>query len=848
MKKNDIRYMAALGMLIVLITGTLFIMLQSKQLVYGSITDWLSQHVAFADYFRENFYQTGQLYPDFALQLGAGQNMAEFIYYGLLRPEILLSYAFPMIKMSTYIMISSIALTITSTELFYYWIRKQNISQQAAFFASVIFLCAGPMLFHTHKHVMFINYMPWLILTFIGIQRYLQKKKSALMIIGIVLMILESYFYSVSALFMCGIYAIYEILRMQSKINYPESLKTIGKLMGHVLIGVGISCFILLPTGIMMFRHTREVIQSPTLMALLKPDMDISALTYTGFKSNAYSAGMCVIAWAAILYFISRNDKAKRTLGIMAFLITVVPLFCYLLNGLQYVREKSLIPMIPLIGYMIAEMLSEMENKPSRRLLWILPFLFIPYFFIELEKLKLLYMIDALFCSGILILYSGIRKKYVFGIYLLFPLLLTMPTNKAEHFVQQSQLAKFENADKKTQVKAVLDQDTSLYRFDDLHYALRTCNQVLDSRMYKTSLYSSNRNQDYSYFADKVMGMPGPSTNNATITAEKNSFFQSMMSVKYLYGKGSVPLHYNILSGDKNGYVAVNENVLPMGYATSDLLSKQQFQELKYPYSMEAVYGNAIVEKAEEKDWESSLQEVQLSYKLLHMDDTVSVKRVKNGYQMTVSKTSTIKIRLHHSIDGQLLILDLPITEIQNPSSTVVGIEINGIVNKRGSNSDMYGNNRNNFRYVLDKNKPWRDITLKLEKGSYTIQNPKAYLMDGSVLTDRNKNIDALKGERMSGNNVLKGEIEVRNDGYFVTSIPFDKGFTVRLDNKEIAYEKVNTAFVGFPIKKGHHTVEITYQMPGKSAGIMISILSVLIASALCLKQKVFMQRLKHKK
>lgn len=89
MKKNDIRYMAVLGILIVLITGVLFTLLQSKQLVYGSITDWLSQHVAFAEYFRENFYQTGQLYPDFSLQLGAGQNMAEFIYYGLLRPEIL---------------------------------------------------------------------------------------------------------------------------------------------------------------------------------------------------------------------------------------------------------------------------------------------------------------------------------------------------------------------------------------------------------------------------------------------------------------------------------------------------------------------------------------------------------------------------------------------------------------------------------------------------------------------------------------------------------------------------------------------------------------------------------------
>lgn len=848
MKKNDIHYMAVLGILIVLITGVLFTLLQSKQLVYGSITDWLSQHVAFAEYFRENFYQTGQLYPDFSLQLGAGQNMAEFIYYGLLRPEILLSYAFPMIKMSTYIMISSIALTITSTELFYYWIRKQNISQHAAFFASVIFLCAGPMLFHTHKHVMFINYMPWLILTFIGIQRYLQKRKSALMMIGIVLMILESYFYSVSALFMCGIYAIYEILRMQKKIDYLESLKTIGRLMGQVLIGVGISCFILLPTVIMMFSHTREAIQSPTLMELLKPDMDISALTYTGFRSNAYSAGMCVIALAAVVYFIFRNSKEKRALGIMTLMITILPLFCYILNGLQYVREKSLIPMIPLIGYMIAEMLSEMENKPSRRLLWILPFLFLPYFFIELEKLKLLYLIDAFFCSGIFILYTVTRKKYIFGIYLLFPLLLTMPTNKVENFVKQSQLSKFENTDKKAQVRAALNQDSSLYRFDDLHYALRTCNQVLDSRMYKTSLYSSNRNQDYSYFTDKVMGMPGPSTNNATVTAEKNSFFQSLMSVKYLYGKGTVPLHYSILSGDKNGYVAVNENVLPMGYATSDLLSKQQFQDLKYPYSMEAVYNNAVVERADVKEWKSSLQEVQLSYKLLHMDDSVTVKKLKNGYQLTVSKKSTINLRLDQSIDGQLLILDLPITEIKKPSRTVVGIEINGIVNKRGSNSDMYGNNRNNFRYVLDRDNPWRDITLKLEKGAYTIQNPKAYLMDGSVLTERHKSIDALKGERMSGNNVLKGEIDVRDDGYFVTSIPFDKGFTVRLDNKEIAYEKVNTAFVGFPIKKGHHTVEITYQMPGKSAGIMVSILSLLIATALYLKQKVSMQRLKQKK
>ena len=80
MKKNDIRYMAVLGILIVLITGVLFTLLQSKQLVSGSITDWLSQHVAFAEYFRENFYQTGQLYPDFSLQLGSGSEYGRDLF------------------------------------------------------------------------------------------------------------------------------------------------------------------------------------------------------------------------------------------------------------------------------------------------------------------------------------------------------------------------------------------------------------------------------------------------------------------------------------------------------------------------------------------------------------------------------------------------------------------------------------------------------------------------------------------------------------------------------------------------------------------------------------------------
>ena len=44
-------------------------------------------------------------------------------------------------------------------------------------------MCATPLLFHSHRHIMFINYMPFLILGLMGIDLYFDKKKSWLLIL-----------------------------------------------------------------------------------------------------------------------------------------------------------------------------------------------------------------------------------------------------------------------------------------------------------------------------------------------------------------------------------------------------------------------------------------------------------------------------------------------------------------------------------------------------------------------------------------------------------------------------------------------------------------------------------------
>ena len=62
--------------------------------IFGSSKDWVNQHILFPEYFRQLFYSTGKLIPNLALNLGAGENIFNFAYYGLLSPIFLFSYLF----------------------------------------------------------------------------------------------------------------------------------------------------------------------------------------------------------------------------------------------------------------------------------------------------------------------------------------------------------------------------------------------------------------------------------------------------------------------------------------------------------------------------------------------------------------------------------------------------------------------------------------------------------------------------------------------------------------------------------------------------------------------------------
>ena len=95
------------------------------------------------------------------------------------------------------------------------------------------------------------------------------------------------------------------------------------------------------------------------------------------------------------------------------------------------------------------------------------------------------------------------------------------------------------------------------------------------------------------------------------------------------------------------------------------------------------------------------------------------------------------------------------------------------------------------------------------------------------------------------GETKISGKVSVDSDSLFFTSIPYDKGWTVKIDGVEIAeedYVALHDAYLCFNIPAGEHTVELSFMPQGLLLGAGISAFTVI---ALILAAIVFAKRRK---
>lgn len=814
-EKKDYKYVS---LLIILFLALVFFLTKDGYL-YGSKTDWLTQHVTIPEYLRNLFYQTKQLFPNLAPHLGGGVNIYYLSYYGLFSPIIMFSYLLPSVDMLTYIQISSIIIIILSIILFYHFIRKKYDSK-VSFISTLVFITACPIIFHSHRHLMFINYMPFLLLSLHGVERYFDNKKSGLLIISTFLMIMCSYFYSVGGLLCISIYAIYYDMT-KKRLSLLEFIKDGIKFCLPILTSILMSMILLLPTLFVILNGRNDTNVTIDLASLILPNFQAKYLLY-----KTYGMGLTSIFIVTIADNLLRKDNKKTFLACTFLLLIIFPIFVYILNGGMYLDAKVLIPLIPLACLMIADTIDRFyQNKTSFNLIIVsMAFGFIILIFNHVKTIPFIIDISLLLMT---LLFKN--KKWLFNTVLIGTVIINCLTaNLKDNLVVKDELylnPEFHDS---------IIKNNRNYRINDTTDQLFRINKVYHFDDYKTSIYSSTVPLGYQNFYFHTFNNANPNRNLSMMGENKNIFFQYYMAGRYLIDSEASLIGYNKL----NDTLYENTDVYPLGYVNHQMMSKEQFDNLSYPDNIEALLKYSIVDKAKTVSFKSHMEKLNMKYTLQNKH---RLEINNDGLKKIIRSNGMGYMNVHlDNSKYKIIILKFRLLKDQSCKKGDMGITINGIRNVLTCHSWKYHNHNFVFNYVISSNQPITDLRVDFMDGVYKIADEEVYGFNYKYLKNLSNDVDKLNidYDLSKGDNIV-GDIDVTFDGYFQMSIPYDEGFKVQVDGLNQKIEKVDTAFIGFPISKGHHEIKIKYEALMKKEAIIYSVSGVFLLFIQLIVQKV---------
>lgn len=775
--------------------------------LYGSNTDWISQHSVLPEYFRNIFYETGRLIPNFAFNLGAGQNIYNYAYYGLLSPVILLSYLLPFINMTTYIQIASIILYILFGILLFKFINDNFNDSKLSLIISLIGVSIPTINFNFHHHIMFVWYLPFLVLALIGVDRYINKNKSDLVVFASFLIIMTNYYYSVGSLIVIFLYGAYKILD-KNKFDIKKSFKDAFLFGIHLLISVMMGMIILFPTLSCILKASRGH-SGIKLINLLIPDFKDLAYNSVGLGINSI-----FIIGVFCNIFRKKKDKSSLFLNIVLMIVYLLPVISYVLNGFLYARGKVLIPFIPLYLYAFTLFYKDyLKCKINYKYAFtvLITLLLIYSIF---KHYNFIFLIDALIMF--IFIFISIKKNskyYLIGyMFLLFSVSL-ISYNIKEEYVTKDYYKKVNNIGIWELYKKI--DDTSIHRsYNDLIPKV-DINKSYNSNYYSPSIYSSTYNDDYWKFYNFYFGNNMKYRNVLITSGSDNDLFYTFMGVKYITSPKKNSFYYKKIDSNNGINLYYNEDSYPLMYVPNKVGDYKELDSLSFPYNIEGLMNKAFVDNYDGDNDSYTSSIIKDDIKVSEFDDIFKNK-------------TTLHYDLDSKYNGKILYLKFKMNKNKSCIKGAIddlSITINGVKNKLTCGGYIYHNQNNIFEYVIPIMDSSRGLDVVFTKGEYNISDVELYYSD--KIGVKNTSVNDIKFNKK--NDTITGNINLDKDNYIITSIPYDSGFSVFVNDKEVSLEKVNKSFLGFKANKGNNKIVIKYTSPGFKLGKVISIIGILL-------------------
>lgn len=349
------------------------------------------------------------------------------------------------------------------------------------------------------------------------------------------------------------------------------------------------------------------------------------------------------------------------------------------------------------------------------------------------------------------------------------------------------------------------------------------------------SVYSSilNKHLLFFYLHDLKIDMGNESVSRYASLGDRANLYSILNGKYYIAKKGKQAIPYGFSTYAEVGdYIAYkNENVLPFIRTTNLVFSEDDLKGASVVAKEQAMLTGIILKEVSGKSNDTPetpditdrtvIEEVESIYE----EGKLTVLKDDGGLDIVLTEPRE---------DVQDYFVSFFIKAIENDRSFT--LQVNDFVTKRKKNDSVYRTDVDDLTIrvsAADK------ISIRLPKGNYTLKNftlhEETYkvLETAKAASDREPEVP-ISRER---NHVGISYDNTTGQTYMALPIPFEKGWTAKINGEKVQFQQANYAFTGIRLQEGVNDIQLTYFPPYFFMTLICSIISLLLTCFYLMKR-----------
>lgn len=809
-----------------------------------AVIDMYHQYVPFLGELQSKLQSGGSLF--YTWNGAGGSNFWNLLAYYGASPLNLILVLFPkkfLMEGVTLILLLKIGLAGSTMAVYLraiVWEKdKESADISLVGFATLYALCSYVMAYYWC--IMWMDAVALLPLCILGLHKILDGRSGVFYTVCLALVVFINYYMAIMVcIFILFYYPVLYFIKVQGE-SAGHFFKTTGRAVGYSLLGVLMSAVMLLPTWLSMQSTYYISADMPEKTELYNDLLDIlnqmlpnAELTYREGLPNLY-CGMFVVI-LLVFYWISRTIPLREKLLNGAFLVFLI--FSLNINKLDFIWHGFHFPnQLPYrYTFMICFLLIAMAYQVFQRVdeirvnhLWILLAAGGGYYLLAQKILtEHIKDLDLFVYSGLawLALYVAILILYKKGrlpknlLLILTVILLTCEmasntctsidqvgtTQRSNYYANEADIAKL--------VKKTEGTDERFGRTEMNDNYILNCPAMYH---YKgISQFSSSLNASATALMEHI-GVEGAPDKNRFNYNQTDPVTNAMLNIRYLIGKNLPIDDSDFKQIAKSGNSRLYESIYPLsiGYMTADTIRTWNYEQ-ENPFMVLDDYVRAVTQNKYTSVF-TEIEPVDVSAANIELSST------GDGMWDSTLKNETKKSKTILTYQAQQAGKQYLFIEADDADAITVSQE------KKDDKIEI----RNDCGSIVNLGEmdSGTEFTITIEykegKGGSVVSH--VCTMDEAVWQDAYKMLSASMLDVTDyGDSYLKGTIDVQEDGVFVTSVPYEAGWKLKVDGhtREIN-ELIGGAWISTSLSAGEHQIELSFRPPGLIAGLLITLASI---------------------